>query len=97
VSHYDLILELAELQLAAVSEGRYDDLDELQRVQAELAESLPGTPPAHARPALERAAELNERARAVAERDMQVLRAEMGKLRQGQQALAAYAASARAA
>jgi hypothetical protein len=97
VSPYERIAELAELQLAAVTEGRLEELDKLQAEQAELAASLPSTAPADACPALERAAELNQRARAITEGEMGALAAELGRLRQGSTAIAAYAAAARTA
>jgi hypothetical protein len=97
VNPYDRLVELAERQLAAVSEGRWEELDELQAEQAALVASLPDAPPPHARDALERAAAANDRARAITQGTHGALQAEMGRLRTGQRALGAYAAASRTA
>ncbi|HME03744.1 MAG TPA: hypothetical protein VKG38_12035 [Solirubrobacteraceae bacterium] len=58
------IAELAERELELAADGRLEDLSALAPVWDELASALPPRPPADARGPLERAAELQDRARA---------------------------------
>ena len=50
-----------ELELIGESDGDSDELADLHAARAALIDSLPATPPASARPALQRAALMNKR------------------------------------
>lgn len=69
MSGYDALAELAERELELVSAGEIEGLTALREQRTALVATLPPTPPAAARPALERAAALQARVtEALAER-----------------------------
>jgi hypothetical protein len=58
---YEALARSIERELEMIGEGSFDELDELHAERAALIEALPAVPPAHARPALQRAALMNKR------------------------------------
>jgi hypothetical protein len=58
---YELLLELIERELQLAGEGRFDELTHAAEARAAHAASLPATPPAAAREALERAVLMQQR------------------------------------
>ncbi|HEY6781568.1 MAG TPA: hypothetical protein VI111_11470 [Thermoleophilaceae bacterium] len=57
---YEQLVELAERERDLIAAGRFDDLAALDDERGALVDTLPAVPPAQARPALERAAALQE-------------------------------------
>lgn len=75
---YERLVELAERELALVTAfdpARLGELVALQQTRTTLVDALPARPPAAARPALARAAALQERVTAA----LVLLRAELGQ------------------
>jgi hypothetical protein len=58
---YQALARSIERELELIGDGALDQLDALYAERAALLESLPATPPADARPALQRAALMNKR------------------------------------
>jgi hypothetical protein len=58
---YEALARSIERELELVGEGRFDELAQLHAERAALITTLPAVPPAHARPALQRAALMNKR------------------------------------
>jgi hypothetical protein len=58
---YETLARIVERELELIGEGRLDELAALKAERAALVATLPETPPACARPALERAALLQRR------------------------------------
>lgn len=87
---YTQLVELAQRQLAAIRDGRPEDLDGLAAERAALIAALPPTPPASAADALRRAlateAQLAD-AMGAAHRD---LAHRLAHLRRGRNAVRAY-------
>jgi hypothetical protein len=57
---YGRLVELAARERDLIDAGRYDELAELDAERGRLVASLPADPPPEARPALERAAALQD-------------------------------------
>ena len=58
---YETLARSIERELELIGGGAYDELKALHAEWAELIETLPATPPACARPALQRAVLMNKR------------------------------------
>jgi hypothetical protein len=58
---YEALARSLERELELIGEGKFDELAELHAERAALIETMPAIPPAHARPALQRAALMNKR------------------------------------
>ncbi len=58
---YETLARNLERELELIGDGSLDELAAVQAERAALIESLPATPPAGARPALQRAALMNKR------------------------------------
>jgi hypothetical protein len=58
---YEALARSLERELELIGEGALDELAALHAERAALLESLPAVPPAEARPALQRAALMNDR------------------------------------
>ncbi len=58
---YEALARSIERELELIGDGPLGELDALYAERAALIESLPATPPADARPALQRAALMNKR------------------------------------
>jgi hypothetical protein len=88
---YDALADFAQRELDLVSAGAMERLPELRAQRSALVATLPGTPPADARPALERAAALQSRVTAALEERLQATGAELRRLTQGRTAVRGYA------
>ena len=88
---YDALAQLAERELELVSAGSLDDLPALHQRREALVATLPATPPAAARPALERAAAVQELVSQVLQDGLQAVGAELRKLDHGRTAVNGYA------
>jgi hypothetical protein len=91
MSPYDALADIAQRELELVSAGAVDRLSELHAQRHAIVATLPTTPPATARPALERAAELHARVTALLEERMRGTGAELRRLSQGRTAMRGYA------
>jgi len=91
MTRYEALAQLAERELELVSAGEIDRLTALQAERSALVSELPATPPAAARPALERAAELQARVTKALDARVRSTSAELGKLTRGRTAMAGYA------
>ena len=58
---YEALARSIERELELIGDGALEELNRLYAERAALLESLPATPPADARPALQRAALMNKR------------------------------------
>jgi hypothetical protein len=88
---YDALAQLAERELELVSAGSLDDLPALHQRRDALLAALPATPPAAARPALERAAAVQSLVSEVLTEGLQGASAELRKLDHGRTAVNGYA------
>lgn len=91
MSPYDALAQLAERELELVNAGAMDSLSEIYDRRRALVATLPAAPPATARPALERAAELHARVIAVLEERLRDTGAELRRLSHGRTAMRGYA------
>jgi hypothetical protein len=94
IARYERLVELGERELELAQTGGYDALAELNAERAEIVTSLPATPPAAARPALERAAALQKQAEALLGGALAIRRSAMARLERGRAVLTAYAPAA---
>jgi hypothetical protein len=91
MSPYDALADIAQRELELVSAGAVDKLSELHAQRHAIVATLPPTPPATARPALERAAGLHAQVTALLQERMRETAAELRKLTQGRTAMRGYA------
>jgi hypothetical protein len=91
MSPYDALADIAQRELELVSAGAVDRLSELHAQRHAIVATLPTTPPATARPALERAADLHARVTALLQDRMRDTGAELRRLSQGRTAMRGYA------
>jgi hypothetical protein len=70
---YEALARIIERELELVGNGDYEALAELKSERDALIATLPGTPPASARPALQRAALMNKRVQIEIERMREAL------------------------
>jgi flagellar protein FliT len=88
---YEALADIAQRELELVSAGAVERLPELRAERNALFATLPGTPPAAARPALERAAALQARITAMLEERLQQTGEELRRLTHGRAAMRGYA------
>jgi hypothetical protein len=88
---YAALVGLAEREHELVTAGRYDELDALAAEREALIRTLPDTPPAWSRPALERAASLQRATTAALRAARDELRRQMIGLEERHRAVRAYA------
>jgi hypothetical protein len=91
MSGYDALAELAARELELVSAGTIEELPGLYAERSALIAKLPATPPATARPVLERTAALQARVSAMLEERMREHGTELRKLTHGRTAVRGYA------
>ena len=91
MSRYEALASMAERELELVSARSFDELPALHQRRDALVAALPATPPAAARPALERAAAIQELVSEVLAEGLQGTSAEMRKLGHGRTAVKGYA------
>lgn len=90
---YVRLLELAELRLELVEDGRYDEAAAAGEEQLRLLESLPGQVGDDARPLLERLERLTRRTQEQAQVALDRVGHDLASLRTTKPALLAYAAA----
>jgi len=90
---YARLAELAEAEQRVCEEGRLELLDALYEEATAIASTLPEQAPPSAREPLERAARAQEAVAALLGTDLAETRAELGRLRRGRDAAAAYGRS----
>jgi hypothetical protein len=88
---YERILELGELELVLVKDGRWEELAELGTEREQLIAGLPALPPQTARGPLEKAADLQQRVSNELARSIALARGDAGRLDRGRRAAAGYA------
>jgi HEAT repeat protein len=91
MSPYDALAALAERELELVSAGAIEELPALHDRRSAIVAALPGTPPAAARPALERTATIQALVSEVLEERIRATGAELRHLGQGRTAMSGYA------
>ena len=88
---YERIAESYERELELVGEGRLDEVGELAADRDALNATLPATPPASARPALERAQLISKRVMIEIVRCRDAVVAELGRVAQADRTARGYA------
>jgi hypothetical protein len=88
---YERLAESFERELELVEEGRRDEVAQLAADRDALIASLPATPPASARPALERAQLLSKRVMVEIVRRRDAVLADLGRVAQGDRTARGYA------
>jgi hypothetical protein len=88
---YEALADLAERELELVNAGAVDRLSSIHEQRNALMATLPARPPATARPALERAARLQESVSARLQQRMTETGSELRRLTQGRTAMRGYA------
>jgi len=91
MSPYDALAHFAERELELVSAGSLDELAALHDRRDALVATLPATPPATARPALERAATIQSLVSEVLRERITATGIELRKLGHGRTAVNGYA------
>lgn len=91
LARYDELADLAALELELVSAGQLQEVEELQRRRTALLSTLPASPPAEARPALERAADLQRQTTAALAVAARAVQQELRRIGQGRRAARSYA------
>jgi len=90
---YDALADLAERELELVSAGSLDDLAALYERRDAVVATLPATPPASARPALERAATIQGLVSEVLQERLNATGLELRRVDHGRTAVNGYAPS----
>jgi hypothetical protein len=88
---YETLARMVERELELIGDGRLDELDTVKAERAALLAALPATPPACARPALERAALLQRRVAIEIIRRREAVLLDLAKLEQVQRMASGYA------
>jgi hypothetical protein len=88
---YERLADSYERELELVGEGRLEELSQLTADRDALIASLPATPPASARPALERAQLMSKRVMVEILRRRDAVLAELGRLTQVERTANGYA------
>lgn len=91
---YERLLELARRERELIDEARWDEVVALDRERRDLAESLPGPPPAEARPLLEAAERAVRENAALIAAGLAATREELGLISRGRSLVSGYAAAA---
>jgi len=90
-SSYDALVELAERELELAAAGALDDLPALRAERSALVAALPDVPPPAARPALERAWELQRMVSTLLSERLRAAGDELSRVGRGRTAMAGYA------
>jgi hypothetical protein len=88
---YETLARIVERELELIGEGRFDEFQALSAERAALVATLPASPPACARPALERAALLQRRVAIEIMRQREAMVLELAKLEQVRRTAEGYA------
>ena len=88
---YELLLELIERELQLAGEGRFDELARASEARVAHAASLPTTPPAAARDALERAVLMQKRLTIEVLRGREAMVGALGEIERAKRAANGYA------
>jgi hypothetical protein len=88
---YDALADLAERELELVAAGAVDELPALHARRSALVAALPAAPPPAARPALERAAQLQQLVTDVLEEHVRDAGGELRRVARGRTAMHGYA------
>jgi hypothetical protein len=88
---YERLAETFERELELVGEGRLDEVAQLAADRDALIASLPATPPASARSALERAQLMSKRVAIEIVRRRDAVLADLGRVAQGDRTARGYA------
>jgi hypothetical protein len=88
---YERLADSFERELELVGDGRLDEVAQLAADRDALIASLPATPPASARPALERAQLLSKRVMVEIVRRRDAVLADLGRVAQGDRTARGYA------
>jgi hypothetical protein len=88
---YERLADSLERELELVGEGRFDEVVELAADRDALIATLPATPPASARPALERAQLISKRVMIEIVRRRDAVVAELGRVAQADRTARGYA------
>jgi hypothetical protein len=88
---YEALVELIQHELQLAGEGRFDELARAAEARAAYVSSLPATPPAAARPALEHAALMQKRLTIELLRGRESLVLSLGELERVKRAARGYA------
>jgi hypothetical protein len=97
MSGYEQLVQLAERELEAVRDGRFDDLPEIDFARRSVLAGLPQQPPAAARAALERARDAQAELISLLAAAREATGRELARVRQGRGAVRAYGHLAAAA
>jgi hypothetical protein len=90
VNAYERLADLAAAELALAREGRVEELAAAQASRTALVAGLPATPPASARPALQRAGALQAELVSTLAAGRDAAGRELNHLRRGRGAVRAY-------
>jgi hypothetical protein len=90
MTYYEALAELARRELDLVNAGDVDRLPAIHAERSALLAELPATPPEAARPALERAAHLQEHVTAALADSLREAGTELSRLSQGRTAMRGY-------
>lgn len=93
LARYDELAALAAREHELAVAGRLDELEQVQLRRAELVASLPTYPPAEARPALGRAAELQRETTIALARALREVAEDLGRVGRGRAMARSYAPS----
>jgi hypothetical protein len=91
VTGYDALVGLAERELELAAAGQIEELPELRARRSAIVTALPAVPPAAARPALERAWELQRMVSEVLSERLRAAREDLARLGRGRTAMHGYA------
>lgn len=92
---YERLADSFERELELVGEGRLDEVADLAADRDALIATLPATPPASARPALERAQLMSKRVMIEIVRRRDAVLADLGRVAQGDRTARGYAPNRR--
>lgn len=87
---YEALAGIIERELELVSQGRFEELDQLRAELAELVATLPPVPPSDARAALERSALLQQRVTMELLRSREALLLSLANLERARRAARGY-------
>jgi hypothetical protein len=87
---YDALVEMIERELELAGQGRFDDLAELAASREAFRASLPATPPASARAALERANLMQQRLEIELLRGREAVLLELAEIERGRRMARGY-------
>ncbi len=91
IAPYQTLAGMIERELELVGDGRFDELERLQAAREALVATLPATPPACARAALERCALMQQRVTIEALRRREAVLLALAKVERARRAARGYA------